>query len=450
LTEMQHVLVICQDEFKAARTSRHLSRIISLQYVFRKRLLESIKKEPSKRHLSLKLFKTRIHLLQQDKVVLSVLVGINFLKDKELFEQKHILSAIQNYVPSAQVLENSFFVNRRGSENLCTLYLELEKKEGDPFTDEEIKLLRRELPVELQDRIEHLMHPIFMPRNEEEIMRNMLSLSNQIKYVADIPQISITFDEQTHANLFFTVILARVVKEGSVSIQEMFKSAESFLSYTHDRTKNLGVLRKKYHKEANVFRVKLSKEAFLRRDHSINLYEARQAVALELFRVVGDFRDYNGGMISKQGELLCTVKDLLGEGIKFKDLLLENFFYSLTPVIMRTVLEPEALCSLFVLLLDCIEETGADDEHALLKIQSDAAFVFVIIKSQDRSFKEDLNRALNKFHLHSPELANAYIQIYDYHYVGYVYRSDDPEKQKQFAQTVQQSMSHWQHKKALI
>ena len=31
-TEMQHVLVTCRDDFKAARKPRHLSRIISIQY----------------------------------------------------------------------------------------------------------------------------------------------------------------------------------------------------------------------------------------------------------------------------------------------------------------------------------------------------------------------------------------------------------------------------------
>ncbi|MEG7679923.1 hypothetical protein U2083_14295, partial [Listeria monocytogenes] len=82
-------------------------------------------------------------------------------------------------------------------------------------------------------------------------------------------------------------------------------------------------MRKKYPKEATVFRAKVGKEQFLRRDHSINLYEARQAVVLELLRVVGDFRDFNGGIISKQNELVSTVKSLLEGKFKYHDLLLE-------------------------------------------------------------------------------------------------------------------------------
>ena len=119
-----------------------------------------------------------------------------------MFDKTHLLKAIQNYIPSAQAVENSFFANRRGSEHICTLYLELEKINGDEFTGNEIRMLRQELPNDLKDRIEHLMHPVFMTRNEEEIIRNILSLSNQIKFLRDIPQVFISFDEQTHADFF--------------------------------------------------------------------------------------------------------------------------------------------------------------------------------------------------------------------------------------------------------
>ena len=68
------------------------------------------------------------------------------------------------------------------------------------------------------------MPPVFMPRNEEEIMRNIVSLSDQIKYLRDIPQVFITFDEQTTANLFFTIIMVRLLKgeekAGSRDIQK--------------------------------------------------------------------------------------------------------------------------------------------------------------------------------------------------------------------------------------
>lgn len=450
LTEMQHVLVVCRDEFKAARECRHLSRIISVHYLFRKALREAVKEAPERRHLSLKLFRASVHHPNGDKIVIGVLVGLNFIGDKEIFEERHLISAIQNYVPSAQAVENSFFFNRRGSEPICTLYLEIEKNNGEEFSSEELRVLRRELPTDLKDRIEHLMHPVFMPRNEEEIMRNILSLSNQIKYLHDLPQVIISFDQQTHSEVYFTVILVRVMMPGSPSIQDMFKSAKTSLGYIHDRSKTIGFLRKKYTKEATVFGIKLAKNNFLRRDHSIDLNKARQAVFADLVSVLGEVRDFNGGMISKQHELLCSVRDLLtSSGVKYNDLLLENFFYSLIPDVMRTVLEPNVLKSMFLLLLESIENGFFSGENYAMKIQVDPQHVFVMIKSEERSIKDNITRTLNKFNFHSSKLVSSFVFVYEIYYLGYLYICDEPEKQQIFCQALQHSVLNWDQKKAL-
>lgn len=440
LTEMQHVLVICRDEFKAERECRHLSRIISVHYLFRKGLHKSVKIAPEKRHLNIKFFKTILHLPDGDKHVLGVLVGITFLRDKEVFEERHLLSAIQNYLPAAQPVELSFFSNRRGHENICTLYLEIKKQNGEAFTADEISILRRELPIDLKDRIEHLMHPVFMPRNEEEVMRNILSLSNQIKYLHDFPQVILSFDKQTHSDLFFTIIMVRVMQPGSLSIQDIFKKTDTFLGYIHDRSKTVGFLRKKYTKEATVFAVKLTKDQFLRRDHTIDLNKARQTVVKELMRILGDIRDFNGGMISKQNELLCAIREQLGSGIKYNDLLLENFFYSLSPDIMRTVLEPRVLKTLFLLLLESIEKGFFSGENYALNIRCDSQHVFAMIKMEERSIKDVITRALNKFDHDQAKLAHALVSVYDISYLGYIYLCNESDQQQAFCQLLQNNL----------
>jgi len=59
--EMQHLMVICRDEFKNARESRHLSRIIVTNYLFRKELRKVTKLNPEKRHLYFKIFKSNLY-----------------------------------------------------------------------------------------------------------------------------------------------------------------------------------------------------------------------------------------------------------------------------------------------------------------------------------------------------------------------------------------------------
>ena len=435
-TEMQHILVLCHDEFKEQRSISHLSRLISAHYLFRKQLLQLVKEAPDRRHLCLKLFKTMVHYPQGKKQVLAVIVGLNFLREKEVFEQRHLLKAIKDSIPNAESIDQTYFNNRKRVEPITTVYIEIEKNDGSLFSTEEISLLKKQLPIALQHHIGRPILRVFMPRNEEEIMRNILVLSHQLKYLRDIPQVFITFDEQTDRNLFFTVIVVRILREVSYkTIQEKIRSADSFLRYIHDRTRVVGTLRKKYPKEATVFRVKFPKENFLRGGDpdSIDLYKARQAVVNELSRILGEFRDFNGGMISKQDEFLKEVRNyLIKEGAKYNDILLENFFYSLTPVIMRTVLEPAAFKSLFKMLLE-MQEKGLPKGHKCsVKMQYDADFSYVLLMAHHRSSLDEVSRRLNQFHHTGTDLVQGYVKTSDHVSMGYIFRCMDPHKQLQF------------------
>lgn len=446
LTEMQHILLICREEFKAVRECRHLSRIISVHYFFRRRLLEALKNAPEKRHLNLKLFRARLKLEEGQKHVIGVLVGVNFFKDREIFDKIHLIKAIQKYIPASKPIENSFFANRHGSEPICSLYIEMEKNGGEAFTGDELKLLRQQLPKDLKVRIKHFLQPVFMPHNEEEVIRNILSLSSQIKYIRDIPQVFISFDEQTPSHLLFTIALVRILKLDSISIQEMFKKSGTSLAYIHDRCQMVGNLRRKYKKEATVFHTKLSKDQFIRADHTIDINKARQVVVSELFKIIGEIRDFNGGMISKQNEVLYDLKMHLKDAAKYNELLLENFFYSLTPVIMRNVLEIEPLCTLYFMLMDAVDDYNLERNYAL-KISCNSQFLFVMIKADDRALKEDMTKAIAKLQLHSSQLATAFVSVHEEVYIGYIYRTDDPEQRQKFSQTIQQALTTWNLKK---
>lgn len=437
LTEMQHVLVMCRDDFKMQRESRHLGRIICYQYFFRRAIRENVRISPDKRHLKVKIFRARVNQGRSSRRVLGIIVGINFIRDKEVFEKRHLLKAVQNHVPDAEAVEHSFFTNRLGSEHIYTLYLEVFKSQGAEFSDMEIRKLREALPQDLKHRIERLMHPVFMPRNEEEIMRNILSLSNQIKFLRDIPQVFITFDEQTHTNLYFTVIHLRVKKHGQKSVQEMFAKSNTPMLYIHDRCQTAGNLRKKYKKEATVFRVKIAKEQFLRLDHSIDLNMARQVVVSELCRICGDLRDYNGGMISKQNELINALKkEILPLKGYNNPLLLENFFFSITPVVMRTILEPAPLQNLFMMMHEAI---GRKEEHFRFHSSQDSNFAYVMITTEDSTVKERIAKNLHALHLQTAQVGTSDVSMDGVHYLGYLFRSDEPHQRMQFVRRLEKS-----------
>jgi hypothetical protein len=137
------------------------------------------------------------------------------------------------------------------------------------------------------------------------------------------------------------------------------------MTYIPDRVKRVGMLRKRYPKEATIFRVKFSSDPFLRDDHSVDLFKARQAIIQELQKVVGDVRDYNGGMIAKQIELLSALQKIVGETDHSSRRLLEAFFHAIYPIEARSIAAPEQLKKLFLLwkqLLDDPTQKGIIDQ----------------------------------------------------------------------------------------
>ncbi|MBI3508385.1 MAG: hypothetical protein HY069_01935 [Chlamydiia bacterium] len=179
-SQMRQFLVTCPEDFKACRDYHHISRIISNLHSLRKMLKQSRDVFPSKRHVIVKFLKTQLKEGRAVKPVLGILVGLNFLNEHEIFEMSQIVRAIQKFVPRAKLVEHSAFADRISDANQQTLYLEVEKELGFDFTHDEVQKLRNELPDAIKNAIEPLNRPLFMPRNDEEVLRNIMSLARQI------------------------------------------------------------------------------------------------------------------------------------------------------------------------------------------------------------------------------------------------------------------------------
>lgn len=412
-SQMQHFLVGVREDFKTSRDYHHISRIISNLHSLRKFIQQNVGVYPNKRHVIFKFLKTKLTpSAQKERPVLGILAGLNFLQEHEVFETSHLIGAIQKNLPSVHLVEGSAFVER-GEKMLQTLYLEIEKKDGTDFAMEEIQLLKVSLPDQIKGCIERLTHPIFMPRNEEEVLRNIMSLSRQLRYASDMPQIIISFDEQKGKDLCFSVILVRVISENAPTLQDLFEFKKSPLKYISDRVRRVGQLRRKYVKEATVFRTVISSDPFIRADHSVDLYKAREAVLKEVSHVVGPIRDYNGGMIYKLGESLKSLKAALG---KHTDpILLEKFFYSIVPIEMRSGLETEPLKQFFLTLMAAMKTDSLQK-----KIESTRAYFVAPKKKQTL----ELNIAPHK-------LVSFSMDVHGSPYVGYMVLTDEKGEQKE-------------------
>lgn len=436
LVEMQHTLLTCSDAFKHGRSLRHLSRVISIHYLFRKDILAALGKEPQRRFVKLKLFKAQIEIDSTIKPVLGILIAINFLQKEEIFDQHHLLNAIQSHIPLITAVDGSFFINRQHNEPLARIYLEVHKSDGTEFSREEISLMRHELLHDLQDHIELPMHPIFMPRNEEEVMRNIVHLSKELNSAHAPPQVIISFDEQTQKAVIFTVIVLRVITPSrSATIEQLFSSCGAKIEYLHDRYRCLGTVGENMVKEATVFRLKLQKTPFLRQNFSVDLVKARQHISEELTNVLGYFRDFNGGTLAKECELLCGLRQQLKDCKKFSSLLLENFFHSLSPAHMRSTLEPNELKALFLFLLDTHKQAVNSDVPQIFS-RCEEGMALVIIRYCDGSGRKAITRPLHENLNEQGQWASVFVAIHPISYAGYLLRSSLPCEQQHFCSTI--------------
>ncbi len=358
---MQHFFLNTSELFKQSRDSIHLSRIIYTSYLFKLQLSQYVEKQPTQRQVILKLNRVKLHLPFRTKRVLGILVGLNFINRNELFNEKHLFKSIKNYFPSASIIDDSLLVMSGKDEKFVVIYLEIQNPHEDHFGFEDLGLLRQRLPSDMKNNVERLLPAIFMPRNEEEVMKNILVLSQELKYFKDIPQVIISFEQQEEDYLSFTVIYLRLLPQSKqLSIQEMYRLAGGQFLFTEDRVKKVGMLRNKRAKEATVFRLCLPKFKFLREDHTVDMIRARQSIVSDLQDALGDFRDYNGGMIGKQSENLFLLKGCIGNLDARSNLLLENFFYSLMPMEVRNVVDLKMVKEVFLALREMTNHSLGD------------------------------------------------------------------------------------------
>lgn len=352
--EIKKFLSIYSEKFIGQRTTRSLARLICYHFYFQKRMEKLCLEERLNRHLLIKVFR--------EKEILCILIVINLLKGQEALNKDHLLEVIEQAIPGAEKVQDAFLTDTHANFHPF-VYLEIHKK-GENFTHQEMTNLRRQLPFAIKSCIRRTVNPLFMLRNEEDQMRHLVALSREIHYSNDIPQIVISFEEQTEDALLFSVIIVRVLKKQTKPLKTLLSNLGFQISLREHKT--LGKVRKKYLKEGAIFRVNIPKNTYIRRDHSLDLPTARQDLLHHLKLQFQEVRDYNGGLLSKQIESLLVLKELIGQEANYEAFILENYFFSIEPISSQMTLSTERLRQGFYLLLNLIETNTSYEFHPLL------------------------------------------------------------------------------------
>ena len=430
IAEMQQFLVMTTEAFRLKRTLLHLNRLICLIYLFKRNMEKAHLESPLGRLCFIKVMRCKVVSNDKQIPVIGVLLAVNLIAAQEIFEGTNLCKAVESVVPGLRVKRASLLSIFTGQSDIKILYAEFTKSDEKSFVKEDLTKLRKGLHEAIMNQLEEFLHPIFMPHNEEEIIRNMVTLSKQLRYVKDIPQVIITFKEHTSREISFTVILVRVFKKEALPIEKLFQGSTA--EFVKERIKNVGFIRKKHPKEGVVFYLHLRKTNFIRQDHSLDLYKARQWVLDEIIAYVGQIRDYNGGMLAKQREVFEHIKSVLGDMTGKEEFLLENFFYMITPVIMKSLLDYCIIIKWFRFFITSLE--GASTEKLYEK--EEGGILLIAIRSPKKTRMASLYTSILDANLHGTNFASLLLKHEGEYIISLIYRFQHEVEKMQWREDI--------------
>jgi hypothetical protein len=320
---------------KKELSQKVLIRILLMFYSLRKKAKEFGGKSGRFADVSISLFKLKKNF--ETRKVVGVALSVCIRAGKEAFEKKHFAALIgESFDPSS-----SFeFVDLE--TGMKQFYCQID---AASLQRKDLGELSRSLKARIGQFIQPLARPIFMPRNEEEVMKSLVTLSRQIRLSNDIPQVMIQFDRQTEESAIFRVLMARPVKKNSKAGPEILEKALLDMKIIVERVRKLGMLRRKISKEALVFTTDMPIYPFLREDGSLDLFRARHAVFERVQLLFGEVRDFNGAMMGQQMAKLESIKSKIEA--KQLQIELEHFFFSLHPIEFRALWSDEVILQFF-------------------------------------------------------------------------------------------------------
>jgi oligopeptide transport system substrate-binding protein len=439
--ERDRLISYFDHDFLQKRSIEHLLRLLSSQYLKKKKLLSVVSLSSKTSAMELRILPTKLEFPFGSKWVIGILVQIALNSRYELFDQEQLLKAVQKFIPNLRIVKGSVYIFQGPVDSIKTLYAEFEKTGNQLFTLAEIKTLKTSLEEELFLRVERLVPSVFMIRNQEEVLRNILTLSQEIESADDLPQVMISFETQTAEEFVFNVLCVRPEKYDLIAIDNLLKYRSSFIEWQLERKQLVKYLDQHQPIYAYIFRVHLNTHpSIVRNDGSLNFFAARKKIGTFLKETIGEFRDFNGGILIKQEETLHSLKNALPD---VAPELIENVFYSITPIEMQAILPLHILKNLFQLFIQVSELPLSDSAQYVLKSFSKDHHFLVMIRVPNGAFYELAKDHLLSFDLPEVKQASITLTLKDSYLVGYLLETDNIKLQNRFFESLEKLLLYW-------
>lgn len=418
------------------RHPNHLCRLILSMHLMQKKILRSLTLSPEERHLEIKWFQTDLSFPFCSRRVHGLLIGFNVADRYEIFDEENILLALQKYLPDLRLVKDSFYCHTSPNKHVKIFYLEIEKKYGALISNEELNLLKTNLEQKVTKSIQTLSPAVSMWQTQEETYKNIIVLSNEITSLQDLPQVYIAFEKQTGKEIVFQIILVQISPFHSFDLKERFLDC-TYISQRHLTVKSLN----NHPIEGIIFSLYLPRTPdFLKSDGSLNFYAARKKVVDLLNAAIGEFRDYNGGIILKQHQQLQALKQLY----QTSEELLENFIFSLSPLEHQVTLSPEKLSNFFEFFLENLHQTFEKSLNIFKKKCDDC--LFLSINSKDSALMDVITSKLQGNISENNDLVYNFLHLSEGHFFNCMIMRPESREMTAFVQLLEICMDQWKIK----
>ncbi|CCB88946.1 hypothetical protein [Simkania negevensis] len=413
---IQSLILMFGENMISKRDVGHLYRTLSYLYLFRKNISHRLKIKENEHLISIKVLRTTI---TPKTPVLAVLICLNFKSEQENLDQKKLIQVIQSHLPYSRLVEDSL-ITSKDKDRICMLYLEMVQEDGRPFAQAHVKELKKKLPKEIHSLYRfsevHRTHDA----NEEEVVRNILTLSKELKTPQDPPPVIIHFASETEKIVTFTVILV------CLNSKKIYFENSPHMKVLSHQSKIAGILNKRHLQHAHVLELELEKESFTDENGKFSLYEARKSILSYLKKSFGPMRDFNSGMIVKQYENLSKLK-----AIVLPTPLVEKFFYSIAPGYMQSLLSTETLKIHYEMLLKSLEVSFEKVPYHLFSDTTDEELLLMMSSPFDElidQIKQETVSLLSS----STNLTTSDVSINGIRVLGLIFSVEDPSLRQEF------------------
>ncbi len=392
------------------RSTSHLSRLILSIHLMHKELQRVHVSTLHSRCIEIKWIPARLSFPFSTKSVMGCLIGFNLLDCYEVFDEESVLLTLKKDHPEISIAKDSFYHHVLPNKNQKIIYFEIGKKDQTPFSLEERHQLNSDIEKHIGRGFQKRAPTVFMRRNEEEVYKTILTLNREIHSVQDMPQVWITYEQQDKEEAVFLIILVHVALKTTTPIFQRLTATPYNSTFVPERSITVRHL-EGHPIEAAVFRVHLPRSlSLVRSDGSLDFYASRREVVTSVKAVVGEFRDFNGGSLIEQLELLDNFKS------RFSDLsdtdieLMETFFYGITPLEKQALLRCDALYTLYQHFLMLRNAKFEEGRHYLFDINKTDSETYLAIK-MCRSWKVFLLTILEKSEFKDKDFTYTFLEI---------------------------------------